>query len=724
MTIILIGLYFYIKNNFICSNMIKEKRYKKSKTILGEGSYKTVTKAVDEEEGKEVAYNEVKIKYYENETKKASAFSKEIALLKTINHPNIIRILDYWFTDDDFIFITEFMTGGSLKDYIINNGALNIKLIKKWGKQIIQGLNYLHTLNPPIIHRDIKNDNIFINSVTGEIKIGDLGLAREKKHKRYTIVGTPHFMAREMFEGEGYTEKIDVYAFGMCLIEMATGKTPYLEYKNTTDIYKSVLQGVPPKSLSNVEDACLKNLIMGCIIPSNVRLTSAKAMEHHFFENETCTGDCANEPAYTRLPVKDMELSLISISNKIVSFQVLLVESMRFIKFDYDLEKDTVEKVASELINEKIIENEFVEGFSNLLAAGIKTALIKINNEEHRDKKVEDIVNSIISDKSNVEFGTGTLEEMEKIEEEMKLMKIKEDFKTTENETKQIQRSISGEKLISKKEEAIKNMNSEIEALDSLVYTDEFSKSLKFKNDSKKFDDEYVENIYLQFPSVRKDEDVASSTSSIPQKFPETFETVKSPEPIEFGKKSEPKEDTTDKNDFTINYESYKEKYKNNCSIQQYAADVALITKRNEETSKSWAKVLKDEDISSVFDLKLIVYEDWEKLPLTVFSCRAMQNVLYGADGIPLREKQLPFNPKFKDYENSMTIKEFLDDVCDLIGRKELVSSWENKLLAQDIQTVGELKILHQEDWNRIDLSVFSYRILKNIIFRKGKISI
>ncbi|ELA42222.1 WNK protein kinase, partial [Vittaforma corneae ATCC 50505] len=179
-------------------------------------------------------------------------------------------------------------------------------------------------------------------------------------------------------------------------------------------------------------------------------------------------------------------------------------------------------------------------------------------------------------------------------------------------------------------------------------------------------------------------------------------------------------------NDISLNesYELCKTKYKNNFLIPQYALDAASITGRTEDTAKSWIKALRDEDIETVFDLKLMVYEDWERLPLTVFSCRAMQNMLYGIDGVPPREKHLPLNPKLKEYDNKMSIKSFLEDVCGGINRRELVSSWEDRLLAQDIQTVGELKSLHNEDWNRLGLTVYAFRILKNVIFRKGKILI
>ncbi|KAJ3204849.1 signal transducing kinase of the PAK, partial [Dinochytrium kinnereticum] len=64
----------------------------------------------------------------------------------------------------------------------------------------------------------------------GEVKIGDMGTAKMKMGKKYTVIGTPEFMAPEMYEEKGYNEKVDIYAFGMALIEMATGEYPYSEY--------------------------------------------------------------------------------------------------------------------------------------------------------------------------------------------------------------------------------------------------------------------------------------------------------------------------------------------------------------------------------------------------------------------------------------------------------------------------------------------------------------
>lgn len=735
----------------------KHSRYKKTKHVLGEGSYKTVSKAIDEEEGKEVAYNEVRIKHYEDETQSTSSFSKEIALLKSVDHPNIIKILDYWFSEENFIFITELMAGGTLKEYIQTNGPLSLKLIRKWGKQILDGLRYLHTLDPPIIHRDVKNDNIFVNTAIGEVKIGDLGLARERKHKRYTIVGTPHFMAREMFEGDGYTEKIDIYAFGMCLIEMATGKTPYIEFRDTKEIYKSVLQGILPKALQVVMDPCLKSLVMSCLVPSNVRYTTAQCLDHHFFHPEViCTGDCIPGESVTVYPlqfqpIKDMELSIISVFGGKIIFQILLLDTMKFIKFEYDLQSDTIKKICDELLAEKIVDEGSIEAFSSLLSAGLTTVQNKLESGQIHDgvigldpieiARIKDM-DMLISNKNfnegnespfqSISFGTSTLEEMRLIEESMKIEAARKEVeKKREEELTMRLKSRLQQKGGMAPMGGYLMQDNEAEA--DFIGSVELTKSVKFKNEVIPHTELVSENIYLQFPNALSDEEsvkariqnLTVSPQCKQQRIDSTVEqtprspTISSPQ---FGVSKLTEEQIANDDKLNESYEMYKQKYKNNYSISQYALDVAMITGRTEDIAKAWLKTLKDEDIETVFDLKLMVYEDWEKLPLTVFSCRAMQNMLYGIDGVPLKEKQLPLNPKLKEYENRMSIKSFLEDICEQINRKELVTSWEDCLLAQDIQTVGELKSLHYEDWNRLGLTAYSYRILKNVIFRKGKI--
>lgn len=164
-------------------------------------------------------------------------FREEAEMLKGLQHPNIVRFYDSWEETNTrnrkiIVLVTELMTSGTLKTYIKRFKKINIKVLKNWCRQILKGLLFLHTRTPPVIHRDLKCDNIFITGTTGSVKIGDLGLATLKnKSFAKSVIGTPEFMAPEMYE-EHYDESVDVYAFGMCMLEMATSEYPYKECSN------------------------------------------------------------------------------------------------------------------------------------------------------------------------------------------------------------------------------------------------------------------------------------------------------------------------------------------------------------------------------------------------------------------------------------------------------------------------------------------------------------
>lgn len=172
--------------------------------------------------------------------------------------------------------------------YLKRFKKINLKVLKSWCRQILKGLNFLHSRTPPIIHRDLKCDNIFITGTTGSVKIGDLGLATLKNRSfAKSVIGTPEFMAPEMYE-EHYDESVDVYAFGMCMLEMATGEYPYSECTSPAQIYKKVSTGVPPNSLSKVETSEVKQIIEMCIkVKREERPTVKELLQHDFFQEDT-----------------------------------------------------------------------------------------------------------------------------------------------------------------------------------------------------------------------------------------------------------------------------------------------------------------------------------------------------------------------------------------------------------------------------------------------------
>mgnify|MGYP002622428025 FL=1 len=156
-----------------------------------------------------------------------------------------------------------------------------MKVIKTWCREILQGIEYLHNLKPhPIIHRDIKCDNIFINSNKGEIRIGDLGLATCMSHAYAdSVLGTPEFMAPEMYE-EVYGPSVDVYSFGMCVLEMVTNQTPYRECANPAQIYRKVINGIKPEALELIINEDVKAFILECLKPKDERPTATELLKH------------------------------------------------------------------------------------------------------------------------------------------------------------------------------------------------------------------------------------------------------------------------------------------------------------------------------------------------------------------------------------------------------------------------------------------------------------
>uniref|UniRef100_A0A6P7GLG6 Probable serine/threonine-protein kinase WNK5 n=1 Tax=Diabrotica virgifera virgifera TaxID=50390 RepID=A0A6P7GLG6_DIAVI len=157
--------------------------------------------------------------------------------------------------------------------YLRRFKKINPKVLKSWCRQILKGLAFLHSRSPPIIHRDLKCDNIFITGGTGSVKIGDLGLATLKNRSfAKSVIGTPEFMAPEMYE-EHYDEGVDVYAFGMCMLEMATSEYPYSECTGPAQIYKKVISGY----LTDAKELTLKleienSKIGGTVIARNENL--------------------------------------------------------------------------------------------------------------------------------------------------------------------------------------------------------------------------------------------------------------------------------------------------------------------------------------------------------------------------------------------------------------------------------------------------------------------
>ncbi len=264
---------------------------------MGSGSYKTVYLAFDNDTGREVAWNVISFAHLSRSERKR--IDAEIQIAKSLDHPRILRFVSAWINKEkeEVVFITERVSGGSLRSYICRlDGPLKLKVIKNWCKQILEGVTYLHNQPNPVIHRDLKCDNIFINGNDGKVLIGDLGLSTSLRGSSSTervatsIVGTPEFMAPELYE-EKYGPPVDIYAFGMCLLEMVSRKYPYAECTTPGQIYKKVISSEKPQVLSRVRDDELRHLIEVCLDTNPDNRPTAEELLNDPFWNQTDDGD-------------------------------------------------------------------------------------------------------------------------------------------------------------------------------------------------------------------------------------------------------------------------------------------------------------------------------------------------------------------------------------------------------------------------------------------------
>ncbi|XP_023894101.1 probable serine/threonine-protein kinase WNK11 [Quercus suber] len=262
-------------------------RYGRYNELLGSGAVKKVYRAFDQEEGIEVAWNQVKLRNFTNDPYMIDRLYSEVRLLRTLTNNNIIALYNVWRDEENntLNFITEVCTSGNLREYRKKHRHVSMKALKKWSKQILKGLDYLHTREPCVIHRDLNCSNVFVNGNIGQVKIGDLGLAAivGKSHSAHSVLGTPEFMAPELYE-EDYTEMVDIYSFGMCMIEMVTLEIPYSECDNVAKIYKKVSTGMRPEALSKVKDLEVRAFIEKCLAQPRARPSASELLNDPFFD--------------------------------------------------------------------------------------------------------------------------------------------------------------------------------------------------------------------------------------------------------------------------------------------------------------------------------------------------------------------------------------------------------------------------------------------------------
>lgn len=197
-------------------------------------------------------------------------FVQEIAILREVQHENVVQFIGACTKCPPYFIITEYMPGGSLYDFLRKNQIdLNFSQLLRFAIDICKGMEYLHEKN--IIHRDLKTANLLLDSAK-VVKVADFGIARFQHVEGVMTAetGTYRWMAPEVLTHQPYDQKADVYSFAIVLWELLTIKLPYEDLSPLQAAVGVVEQGLRPELPKNTHPK-LSNLMQRCweAIPAN-----------------------------------------------------------------------------------------------------------------------------------------------------------------------------------------------------------------------------------------------------------------------------------------------------------------------------------------------------------------------------------------------------------------------------------------------------------------------
>ncbi len=239
---------------------------------LGKGGMGIVYRAEDKRLDEVVALKVLRPEVLENDPTLLQRFKEELRLARRITHKNVLRTHDFDVTQDGTPYISmEYVEGVTLKELILGKGALPAGVGLRVSKQMCAGLNAAHQQG--VVHRDIKPHNMLILPETGELKIMDFGIARRSEMQadgglttEGTVMGTPDYMAPEQAQGQPADFRSDIYALGVVLFEIFTGRLPFQGETLMATVLKHIQEPPPdPRKLNPRLPADLAQVILRCL---------------------------------------------------------------------------------------------------------------------------------------------------------------------------------------------------------------------------------------------------------------------------------------------------------------------------------------------------------------------------------------------------------------------------------------------------------------------------
>ena len=248
---------------------------------IGQGGMGAVYRAVDH---KFSTSNRVAIKETFYETPElAEAFEREARLLNSLHHPILPHVSDYFTEGGGNFLVMEYIEGEDLSEILKRDGAFPVSDVMRWTHEILDGLDYLHSQQPPVIHRDIKPNNLKLTS-RGFIVLLDFGLAKENEDvtlgERSIFGYSRRYSPLEQIEGVGSDARSDIFSLGATVYNLLTGRPPVdalarasaiVAHQPDPLVLASEINSEIPESIAAVLNSALA-------LNADQRFASAKAM--------------------------------------------------------------------------------------------------------------------------------------------------------------------------------------------------------------------------------------------------------------------------------------------------------------------------------------------------------------------------------------------------------------------------------------------------------------
>ena len=387
-----------IKNdNFIDEYELKEK--------LGEGGYGSVYKVLQKKTNYLRAVKAIKKKSVDK-----NEFINELEVLKTVDHPNIIKLFDCYYDRNFYYMVVEYCSGGDLFDYIKKEKCFNEKKAKIIFKQLLSAINHLHKKN--IVHRDLKPENIvFIKTKDNDIfiKLIDFGASITFKGKNLSQeLGTIYYIAPEVFMNN-YNEKADIWSCGIILYTMLCGHPPFCG-KDENEIKEKILHSkltFPSKDFRNVSPEAIDFLKLLLTYEPDKRPSAEVALENSWLTKENGSGNIVlSNEIISNLSKFRTTLGLQKVTISFLTNQISINEEIKILKEEFDkfdvnkdgeISKDELIKClevnypyqeavqkANQIFNEIDFNNDGSINFSEFLTVNYKKE--KLLSEEALEK--------------------------------------------------------------------------------------------------------------------------------------------------------------------------------------------------------------------------------------------------------------------------------------------------------------------------------------------------